>query len=65
MLHALAELVGAILHGVGSTPGRPDARSQRSGPRRSDVVVAIVMLIVLALCVAGVVAGLVLAVANG
>ena len=64
MLQALVELVGAILHGVGSTPGRPDARSQRSEPRRSDAVVAMILLVALALCVAGVVVGVLLAIAN-
>ncbi|QCR18402.1 hypothetical protein [Agrococcus sp. SGAir0287] len=66
MLQALVELVGAILHGVGSTPRRrgDGDRPATSGRRRADAALGIGMLVVLAVCVAGVVVGVLLAVAN-
>jgi len=64
MLQALVELVGAILHGVGSTPGRGDAPRATPGAQRANVVIAIVATVVLAACLGGVVVGVLLAIAN-
>lgn len=65
MLQTLAELVGAILHGTGSTPGRPgERRAATPGEHRANLVIAIVLCVVLVGCLVGVVVGLVLAAAN-